>query len=545
MKNSYLLPIALFLCLSCHSLEAQTPQALRSDISIRPYYKFENVPYMPRFVYDASDKSFYAISWAGDLYHLIPNANGTFLNQKIAGVEDHAINYLQGIALLDGTLYLVGNVVVQQNVKGYGKGVKAKLNTGSALKWTEVFKTAEHAASNTLFDHSFSSICFSPDGKDMYIASGSRTDHGEVKDHDGLYPNMREIALTSCIYKLPSNTENLLLPNDSAKLAPYVHVRGVRNAFSLAFNAAGDLFSVENSGERDDPEEMNWIRPGAHYGFPWELGGNDTPMQFPGYKPDDDKLINRNYTGYKIGAFHDDPGFPQKPKNLTYRMPIQNLGPDADKYKDPVTGKVLDASDKGTSITSFTAHRSPLGLAFDNGLMLGGDYAGKGFVLSYQEGTETYGPMEDPSQDLLMLNLKKNAAGDEYVMNAYKIVSGFKEPTDAKIVGNKLYVLQVGGQMWEITFPKETVTALSPSDPVSVSAYPNPVTGRMVVQWSERQHPVHISIVDLSGRVLVQTTSEARAGNTDLDVSALRRGLYILNVESRSRNSAIKILVNP
>jgi hypothetical protein len=268
-------------------------------------------------------------------------------------------------------------------------------------------------------------------------------------------------------------------------------------------------------------------------------------MQFPGYKPDDDKLINRNYTGYKIGAFHDDPGFPQKPKNLTYRMPIQNLGPDADKYKDPVTGKVLDASDKGTSITSFTAHRSPLGLAFDNGLMLGGDYAGKGFVLSYQEGTETYGPMEDPSQDLLMLNLKKNAAGDEYVMNAYKIVSGFKEPTDAKIVGNKLYVLQVGGQMWEITFPKETVTALSPSDPVSVSAYPNPVTGRMVVQWSERQHPVHISIVDLSGRVLVQTTSEARAGNTDLDVSALRRGLYILNVESRSRNSAIKILVNP
>jgi hypothetical protein len=455
MKKRYflfilLLPISLLVFLKGH---VQQPKVLKTDLSIRPFYKFENVERMPRFTYDPRDKSFYAITLDGGLYHLTQNVDGTFQNQKIGSATDHSINYLQGLALLDETLYLVGNVVLVQGVKGYGKAVKAKINASGPLEWVEVFKTVEQASSKNLFDHSFSAICFSPDGCDMFVASGSRTDHGEVKDCDGLYPNLREIALTSCIYKFPINTENLLLDNDSAKLAPFVHVRGVRNAFSLAFNASGDLFSVENSGERDDPEEMNWIRAGSHYGFPWELGNNNTPMQFPGYNPDEDKLINHNYIGYKIGTFYDDKSFPKKPNNLTYRKPIQNLGPDADKYTDPVTGKTMDASDTGIPINTFTAHRSPLGLVFDNAGTLGGEYKRKAFMLSYQAGSDSYGPMEDPSQDLLMLNLRKNPTNDDYILNAYRIASNFREPTDAKIAGNKLYVLEAKGQMWEMSFP--------------------------------------------------------------------------------------------
>jgi hypothetical protein len=60
--------------------------------------------------------------------------------------EDHQINYLQGLALHEGTIYLVGNVVIQQGVSGYGKAVKAKITSGKMV-WTEIFKTAEHASS--------------------------------------------------------------------------------------------------------------------------------------------------------------------------------------------------------------------------------------------------------------------------------------------------------------------------------------------------------------------------------------------------------------
>ncbi|NIJ53581.1 T9SS type A sorting domain-containing protein [Dyadobacter arcticus] len=534
-----------FLCLTNAELAAgQTPKSLRNDITIRPFFKIDFTDTQTRIIYDASDKSFYTIAWNGELFHLIPEASGSYTLQRLASADDHQINYLQGLALHEGTIYLVGNVVIQQGVSGYGKAVKAKITSGKMI-WTEVFKTAEHASSKTLFDHAFSAICFSPDGKDMFIASGSRTDHGEVKDNEGLYPNLREIALTSTIFKIPATTEKLLLPDDSAALAPYVYVRGVRNAFSLAFAANGDLFSVENSGDRDDPEEMNWIRQGAHYGFPWEMGGNDTPMQFTGYKAEEDKLINHAYSAYQIGAFHDDKNFPQKPKNLTFRKPIQNAGPDADKYRDSATGKVMDASDNGKTISTFTGHRSPLGLVFDTKSGFGGEYTGKGFVVNFQAGSESYGPMQDPGQDLVMLDLKKNAAGDDYTLNAHSLVTNFKDPTDAHIVGNKLYVLEGQGQIWELTFPKEVVTAVSPATKGQFKAYPNPSQGRMVIEGPVNQESVEISVTDILGRQLIKETKKAVNGKTELDVSSLGGGIYMLKIESQSQLMTTKFLVNP
>ncbi len=541
------------LCLICTLLlmttgeacRSQTPKVLRNDVTIRPVVKIENTDTQTRIVYDPSDKSFYTIAWNGELYHLKPEVSGSYSIQRLATAEDHAINYLQGLALHEGSLYLLGNVVLKQGVSGYGKAVKAKITADHKLIWTEIFRTAEHASSKTLYDHAFSAICFSPDGKDIFIASGSRTDHGEVKDNDGLYPNLREIALTSAIFKIPASTENLILPNDSSALAPYIYVRGVRNAFSLAFAANGDLFSVENSGDRDDPEEMNWIRPGAHYGFPWEMGGNDTPMQFAGYKQDDDKLLNHAYTGYQIGAFYDDSKYPPKPKNLTFRKPIQNAGPDADMYRDAVTGKIMDASENGKTISTFTAHRSPLGLVFDTKEGLGGEYKGKGFVLNFQEGTASYGPMQDSGRDLLMLDLKKNAAGDDYTLHAHRIAMDFWEPTDAKIVDSKLYVLEGRGQIWELTFPKEIVTSTQISQPGSLKAYPNPSQSKMQIEVPAQQQAVVISVLDIAGKLLIKEERKAKDGKTELDISTLKSGIYMLKVESQSLHLATKFLVNP
>ncbi|CAG5005863.1 hypothetical protein DYBT9275_03670 [Dyadobacter sp. CECT 9275] len=529
--------------LICPDLKAQSAHVLKSDLKIRAVHKIENTDLQVRLRYSPTNDSFYTIDLSGGLHHLVKNADGTFQNSRVSGVEDHGINYLQGLAIRDGWIYLAGNVVIQQGVSGYGKAVKAQIRPGLPFLWVEIFRTEAHASSKTLFDHSFSAICFSADGKDIYISSGSRTDHGEVKNNEGLYPNLREVALTSAIYKLPAGTEKLFLPNDSASLAPYIFVRGVRNAFGLAVAANGDLFSVENSGERDDPEEMNWIRPGAHYGFPWEIGGNDNPMQFAGYDPEADKLLNHQYTGYKTKAFYDDPAYPKKPAGLVYRTPVVNLGPDADKFRDPVTGIVKDASDTGTGITTFSGHRSPVGLSFDTKNALKGMYTGKGFMLSYQKGYDGYGPLEETGQDLLMLDLKKNLAGDNYELHAFQIAEGFQEPTDSEINGNKIYILEERGQIWEITFPQEIITGTDPESR-AFKVYPNLASDKLFLEGPGLNEISAIYIHDITGRQVLSYLPQQVTGYAEMDVSGLQAGIYIIQTITARHHFTKKILIS-
>jgi glucose/arabinose dehydrogenase len=122
------------------------------------------------------------------------------------------------------------------------------------------------------------------------------------------------VPLTSAIFRIPYTAKNLILPADSAGLAPYLFADGLRNTFDLAFNTAGDLIGGENAGERDDPDELNWLRYGRNYGFPWIMGGDYNPQQYPGYDPDADIMLNKNRYGYKNGFFHDDPTFPPRPE---------------------------------------------------------------------------------------------------------------------------------------------------------------------------------------------------------------------------------------
>jgi hypothetical protein len=64
------------------------------------------------------------------------------------------------------------------------------------------------------------------------------------------------------------------------------------------------------------------------------------------------------------------------------------------------------------------------------------------------------GPFRDASQDLLDLNLTK--LGDtNYQMTATRLVGNFANPIDAEIIGNRIYVIEYGGNqgIWEVTFP--------------------------------------------------------------------------------------------
>lgn len=359
---------------------------------------------------------------------------------------------VQGLAFgPEGNAYLVANE--DHGPTNVGLVLKGTANAAaSAWTWSVLARSAEYPDSGSSFDHHWNGVVVSPDGKDVYVASGSRTDHGEVEDAGGAHPGLREVPLTSRIFRLPSSGASIALPNDEAALSSYSFARGIRNTFDLAFAPDGKLLAVDNGPDADYAEELNWLREGRHYGFPWRLGAEDNAMQFAGYDPALDHRLRPGYAGTEF--YYDDPAFPPKPAGLT--DPIANRGPDADLFRNPQTGAIEDASALGRTLATFTGHRSPLGLSFDVAGNLCGPLQRGGLLLSFGAAvaaTPANGMFPDAGRDLLAL--ERLPAGDSFQIRTRKIVSGFANPIDSVLIGNKLYVLEYGGtsRVYEISLP--------------------------------------------------------------------------------------------
>ena len=117
-----------------------------------------------------------------------------------------------------------------------------------------------------------------------------------------------------------------------------------------------------------------------------------------------------------------------------------------------------DASASGLTLSTFTAPRAPLGLVFDRAGVLGAGYRGGGFVLGWTPGDPAGdslpGPFKDASQDLL--HLRRPPRGSmRHGLSARRIVGGFDRPVDAELVGDRIFVLEWGGNqgLWEVTLP--------------------------------------------------------------------------------------------
>src|SRR5581483_5628632 len=343
--------------------------------------------------------------------------------------------------------------------------MKGVPGAGGGRTWSLLAQTQPYPLSRTAFDHLMSGMTVSPDGSTLYVNSGSRTDHGEVESTGGLYPNLRETGLTAKVLRVPANGNGLILTNDlnGLRQAGYVFAEGTRNAFSLAFAPNGDLFGTDNGPDRDMSDELNWLQAGLHYGFPWRMGGAANPQQFANYDPSTDLLLDGRFVAVAGGTYHNDPTFPPPPTN--FFEPVINLGPDADSYRDPADGSIKDASNLGQTLSTFTAHRSPLGLVFDTSAALAPPYHQHGFMLSWTQGDPNddsiAGPFMDASQDLVDLDLKKLGTTN-YQARVTRIAAGFSNPIDAAIITNKIYVIEYSGNqgVWEITFPPAPTSIL-------------------------------------------------------------------------------------
>ena len=412
-----------------------------------------------RIAKDPRNNTLYYLKINGDVFQLRLAAGTGSSSTRVYSSADHGLSTsVEGMAIgPDGTIYLTANITTNSN-SNIARIMKGVPNGAGVRVWSMLAETQPYPLSRTAFDHLSSALVLSPDGSSIYLNVGSRTDHGEVQSTGGVYPNLRDTGITAKILRLPANGSNLILTNDINVLrnSGYVFAEGTRNAFSLAFAPNGDLFGTDNGPDRDMSDELNWLRLGAHYGFPWRMGAADNPQQFPNYNPTNDLMLDGRFIAVKNGYYHNDPTFPAAPTNMV--DPVINLGPDADSYRVPADGSLHKGSVTGATVSTFTAHRSPLGLVFDMAGAMAPPFQGQGFMLSWTPGDPTgntvAGPFLDPSQDMVDLNLTK-LGNTNYQARATRIVGGFSNPIDAAIITNRVYVIEYGGNqgIWEVTFP--------------------------------------------------------------------------------------------
>ncbi|MGE5806851.1 MAG: T9SS type A sorting domain-containing protein [Ignavibacteria bacterium] len=542
-----------------HILIAQ-PVSTRSDISIKqlatiggPTVRIERDPV------------------SGNLYLLENNGNIKRVNfnqdsssaalETVYTSSDHGLNSTLGITFgPDGILYLVANETNQQN-QNFGTGIIKKgtsVSPGSEQRtWLVLAQTIEYAYGRA-YNHRMSGIIVSPDNNYIYVNSGARTDHGEEREVAGL----RETGLTSIILKLPVNGDSIVLQDDREWLRTngYLMAEGIRNDFDFAYGPNGDLFSVENSGDRDDPEEMNWIREGHHYGFPWRIGGNRTPQQDTPYVPQNDPLLNPNAWGGGPGqlyvTFSNDPEYPKPPDGVVLTEPVASYGPDADRFRDTVTGTIKNASDLGTSISTFTSHRSPNGIVFDADSVLSDDLAGGAFVISFSDAAWLEAPGDD-GEDILHLALTK--IGDEnYSAVVTRLVSNLSNPLGIEMVHNKLFVVETGlwgnnsPKLLEITLPLKGTVGINQDKTTLTNFelfqnYPNPFNPETIIKYQlANESKVSLKVYDVLGKekaVLVNEVQHAGLHQVKFNASGLPTGVYFYTLNSEQFNKTMKFLL--
>jgi len=522
---------------------AQRVYPLVSGISVDSIYKIQ-VGATKLAMDPLSGRLFYS-TVGGEIYEIYNPVAGSATDSLRYTATNHGITFLQGLCFRDSSMYVCGNI--WSSITSIGKIVKGTLQPNGTRIWVDVVTTDPYPSASSSGDHGFSGVSIDPSGMYIYVSSGARTSFGEIRTNGGAWPDKREVPLTSRIFKFPINSIGLILPNDSTIIdnSGYVFAWGTRNAYDMAWDSNDMLFAIDNSGERDDPEELNWLRQGKHYGFPWRMGGNDNPLRISPYNVNTDLLVNHLSGGYLAGWFADDPTFPSVPSGTTFMDPVRNYGNDADFYRDPITGKVKNASDEGAYITSFTAHRSPLGLVFDRDSMLAVPFRGDGFVMSFMPGGDSIGytplspwgspcPFVDPSRELVQLKLTYNAGFDNYTMTTSNVVEGFYLPVDAELINNALYVIENGGDLWKITFPLYTgIYEIERTNNLTI--YPNPFQNSTTLKFDNpNKLKYSLTLYNIYGQI-VRVINNLTADKIEFERLNLINGIYFIKLESENK----------
>ena len=491
------------------------------------------------------------------IYRLDPDGDGGFNPTQVMDDDDYETPRPIGMTFgPEGNMYLIGNDEVGETRSRIV--IRRGTPTEDGWDWATVATSEAYLLSYTYFDHRANGAVVTPDGSTLIVNSGSRTDHGES------YGGVREEPLTAVLLKVPTDATDLVLPNDRQQLREggYIYAEGNRNTFDLAFAPNGDLIGPDNAGDRDDPGEINWYRQGEHYGFPWRIGGNDTPMQFNPYGApygydgaEDDPLVPEacNPNPADTGCyFSTDPGFPAPPDGVTFVEPIPNLGPYADKFLDPVTGAVRDASEEGVSITTMSGGRSPQGIVFDTEMALAGRLQGGGFMLGF---AGARGGFPEDGRDLVFLGLNKDD-DDNYTASIEAVAIDFVFPIDAVMADGVIYVAEYGRWfasqqirdsrgVFAVRLPRAGTSAEGdPEAAASLDVFPNPTSGPITLQYQTAvAAEVRIEMVDALGRTVRTLDAAPGTGRVEIPTDGLSAGVYVVRMTAGSAQMSRTVTV--
>ena len=300
----------------------------------------------------------------------------------------------------DGRLYVVANVqvpgkIVINRVALYRTGPVAPDGVPSRPDlWTRF----DYPYGIGGFNHGACRIAQGPDGL-IYLGSGSRTDHGETGDDPSLsrlgeaphpdvpaFPGHAGGEFTACILRFdPARGQQL----------PEVYSRGNRNPFGFDWDDRGRLIDAENGPMADHPEELNWIRPGKHYGFPYVFGNGEKP---------------------------DYPDAAKPPPGLVFEPPLKNVGP---------AGLLGDHP-----MYSLAPHSAPGGLVFYRTGELPKRYE-KSFFLTRFGNLVGYNRI-----GFDLLNVRLEEQDGELVAHTERLLDRLGRPLDVCVSGGKLYVVE-------------------------------------------------------------------------------------------------------
>ncbi len=527
-------------------LQAQ-PKAKRSDITIKQLGIVGSNTV--RIKQDPASGKLYIVQNNGLIQRVNFGAGGSATFTTVYQPSDDSVNAPLGITFgPDGTMYLTGNdsTGFNDSTKAIGTAIVVKgvpdVPGSENRTWSVIARTVGYRYGN-IYNHRVNAVILNSTGDSLYVNSGAATDHGEM--HWGY----REAGLTSIIWKLPINGHDIVLQDDREWLRSngYLFAEGIRNTFDFAYAGNGDLFGPENSDDRDDPEELNWLREGRHYGFPWRIGGDNTPQQYSPYNPHTDPLLSPKAWGggSLYTTYSNDPTYPPRPDSITFTEPIPNIGPDADKFRDTTTGSVKDASQLGITASTFTPHLSINGIVFDHDSILAGDLKGGGYVISFSN-SSIITDLGDTSMNLMEVALTKSSGN--YTARVTKLVTGFNSPLGIEMVGDTLYVVETGLQggnsspkFWQVILPMGGATSVKEKESLPQffaleQNYPNPFNPATKIRYSvPTTSDVKLEVFDILGRkVATLVNGQERAGEyaIEFDGSKLDSGVYVYRLTS-------------
>ena len=350
-----------------------------------------------RLASDGTGKTLYVLMVNGDVYRL--DVRGRRLQQVLKGDDYHEVGALQRQSLglmLDGQgrLHIASNERLEEARPITNRVTIFRAQTRlkrRAVDAPQIWLRTSYPWGIGAFNHGVNHMAIGPDGL-MYVSSGSRTDGNEPGDDPKFFKG-GETPTTAALWRLDPKAEKPTIE---------IYARGLRNAFGFCWMPGGDIIATDNGPNANAPGELNIVREGRHYGFPFEFADWEK----------------------KPYAHTPDP-----PAGQTFERPILSVGP-------------AGGASAEKPLSTVDAHSSPGGIV----------YVGDDFPARYRGGYffSRFGDLLEGSKrvgyDLLFARVRRRADG-LYQARIETVLEPLARPVDIHLSGTgKLYILEYSRQ---------------------------------------------------------------------------------------------------